>query len=536
MPDLEIYILLFAIIITVGALFHRYLVPTALLLVIIGMALSFFPSFPHIELYPKLILDVFLPLMVYQISLTCSWQDIKDNLRPIALLSIGHVLVITALVAVVLHSLIPAIGWPLCILIGSIVSPPDDVAIVSIAERIRIPRRILTILKGEGMLNDATALTLFRFALVALATHEFSVGKAIVSFIMILLGETLYGIVLGHLLGTLRTKIHLPILQVMTSLLTPFLAYLPAERLGGCGILATVVTGLVIGEKYFHRFQPDVRLLAQSVWSTLMFSMEGFLFLSIGLEMRFILERISIFSFSHLVLYGVSVILTVIVGRVICVFLGAYFTRWLFPRIRKKEANPSPRHVFFIAWAGMRGGISLAAALAVPAIFLGNSPLNYRDLLVYIVFCTIIATLLFQGLALPWVFNRLGLRREGKKEQIVDHHHLLLARQSMVNSVLKWLHQFKKEAKDNTLLCEEIKLRMNEYQYLNNNLNKLLTSEDLCSYLSEPHETKKSLLHNQIVEIEKNTLIQLWQAKKINHAVKNTLLMQLDYRAKQMGY
>ena len=195
------------------------------------------PGIPAIDLDPKVVLNIFLPILVYQISSFASWNDFKKNKRPIALLSVGHVIFITAIVAWVIHALIPELGWPLAFIIGAVLSPPDDVAIVAIAEKIRMPNRVITILKGEGLFNDATALILFRFALAALLTHQFSAVHAVTTFFAIIIGETLYGLAVGYIMGELKVKISNTVLHVIASVLTPFLAYTPAVMLGGSGVL-----------------------------------------------------------------------------------------------------------------------------------------------------------------------------------------------------------------------------------------------------------------------------------------------------------
>ncbi len=279
MDQIELLVLMLSIIVAVGVFFSQSAVPTALILVIVGMLVSIIPHFPEVTINPTIILNIFLPLLLYVTSAESSWRDVRLNLRPIVSLSIGHVLFITGIVAITVHALIPQLGWPLAFVLGAVISPPDDVAIIPIAEKIQMPRQVLTVLKGEALLNDATALTVFRFALAALVTHQFSVMHAVTGFCAVIVGETLYGLFVGHVLGQLRLRIKDPLLQVLTSLMTPFIAYLPAEHLGGSGVLATVVTGLVIGHVYLERFAPDVRLVSRSVWATLGFALQSLLFL-----------------------------------------------------------------------------------------------------------------------------------------------------------------------------------------------------------------------------------------------------------------
>lgn len=527
---LEIFILLLSVIAIVGIAFRKSSVPISLLLVITGMCLSYFPL-PAIALDQNLILDVFLPLLIYEVSSESSWRDVKKNMRSIVMLSIGHVVFITFLVAVVIHWLIPELGWPLAIVLGAVVSPPDDVAIVSVAEKIRMPSRIVTILKSEGMLNDAAALILFRFGLVAIITHQFSMLDAMADFFVIIIGETLYGIALGFSLGKLRLKVQDPSIQMIISLLTPFLAYLPAERFGGCGVLATAVTGLVIGHYFLSRFPVSVRLNLLYVWPTLCFILQSILFLLVGLDLRNILQHISPIATSSLALYSIAVILTVIGGRFFWVYLSLHLpTSLILARVKKKVPWQYP---IVISWAGMRGGISLAAALAVPVLPMTINGANLRDLIIFLVFCVIVSTLLLQGLTLPWLLNVLKIPSYGQKERIREHQVELSARIEIARAVICWLEEYEKMIKDVPPLIEEAKLYLQQYRILKRQLK-----EDLKKYQDNPesHEVdlKNSSLLERIVEVERNELTRLWHEEKITYEVKKKLLLQLDYRARHL--
>jgi NhaP-type Na+/H+ or K+/H+ antiporter len=271
MEQLITYTALFSVIVILGQIFNKSTIPLSLILVIVGMILCMIPNFPLITLNPDVVLNIFLPVLIYQISTASSWKDLKKNRWPIASLSFGHVIFITILVAVTIHTLIPELGWPLAFVLGSVISPPDDVAIVTIADKIRMPTRIVTLLEGEGMLNDATALIIFRFSLAAVVTHQFYPLQALTTFVIVIIGETLYGLALGYAIGKLRLRIKNPVLHIMASILTPFLAYLPPEQLGGSGIIATVAVGSVIGHVYSVRFTPEFRLISKAVWPTLAF-------------------------------------------------------------------------------------------------------------------------------------------------------------------------------------------------------------------------------------------------------------------------
>jgi monovalent cation/hydrogen antiporter len=537
MDQMVTYIILFGVIVIIGQLFNKSTIPIALILVMTGMLLSFLPHFPRVTLNPQVVLDIFLPVLIYQISSFSSLTDFKKNYRPIALLSVGHVIFITFLVAAIIHLLIPQFDWPLAIVLGAVISPPDDVAIITIAEKIRMPQRVVTILEGEGMLNDATALILFRFALAAVIIHQFSVIHAISTFFIVVICETLYGLTLGYILGELRVKIQNPILHMIASILTPFLAYFPAVMLGGCGVLATTIVGFMIGNLYATRFTPEFRLISRGVWPTIGFALQNIVFLLIGLHLRSILEAISYVPPYSLLLYSVSVILTIIIGRFFWVFFAVYFLpRFLFPSIRKKDPYPPWQFPFVVSWAGMRGGISLAAALAVPALPTELNGEDPRALLIFLVFCVIAATLLIQGLTLPWILKVIGIHKYGQREKCNEHLEELQASLAMTKAVLRWLNEYKEQIQDNSNLLSIVKLNIREYQKFKSQSKSRIDSLHNSDHeLDESPEIADDLfISSQIIDIERTVLTQLWRKDKINRAVRDKLLERLDHRSKHL--
>lgn len=528
-----VYLILFAIIVLLGQLFNKSTIPLPLVLVMFGMLLSFVPFFPKINLDSKLILNFFLPLLIYQISSFSSWRDIKKQIRPIALLSIGHVFFITILVALVIHSLNPQIGWPLAFVLGAIISPPDSVAIVAIAEKIRIPERVFIILEGEGMFNDAAALTLFRFALLAAITHEFSVAYAFFGFSTMLIGETLYGLLIGHIIGKLREKITNTQLHVIASFITPFIAYVPAVYFGGTGIIATAIVGFVIGNKYTLRFTSEYRLISLAVWPTFAFAIQGLIFLLVGLDLRTIYMRISSIPFETLMVYLFSIIFVVIIGRFIWVYGALIFLpRLLSPSIRKKDPYPPWQYPFIISWSGIRGGISLAAALAVPTLSMdGTDP---RDLLVFLVFCIIVVTLILQGLSLPFILKKIGIDKVSQSERYNEHITELQTRVQMINAALNWLEKYVKKIQKNKKRLPEVTQRIYEYQILKSRLESRIAKHNDKLVHDEENEIKEDIsLLLKIIETERAELLKLWREDKINLKIRNKLLATLDHQVQR---
>lgn len=535
MDQIEIYIGLLSLSVMVSFLFRKTSIPPPLLLLITGLMISLIPHVPRVQLNPELVLDIFLPMLIYPASALFSWRDVKSNLKPILFLSIGHVLFIAALVAVVIHALIPELGWARAIILGAIVSPPDDIAIMAIAEKVPLPNKIFTILKGESLLNDATALILFRFALAALITHEFFPWQALSNFIVVILSETAYGFLLGHIIGKIRLRIKDPSLQMIVSILTPFIAYLPAEKLGGCGVLATVVTGFVIGYRYLERFPPEARLTGRAIWMTISTALTNILFLLVGLDLHFTIQGISSLSYHQLFVSSSVLVLTVVIGRFVWIYSGLYLPHYFFPKIFKNSSPPWQRP-FIISWSGMRGGISLAAALALPILPTSVQGSNPRDFIIFLVFCVILATLLIQGLSLQWLLKTLGINLYGQREKFTEHLSELNTRETMIDATLAWLNEYRQEVRDNGCMADRVDLKIREYQIQKNQLSKLIKNHDSSSLHDEDDEMREAnFLALQINDTQRAALHQLWEKNKISHGVWMKLLQQLDYRSKHIS-
>jgi len=532
MDAIQLYLVLFGIIVVTGHVLRKSTVPISLILVMIGMLLSVLPSFPEINLNPDIVLDIFLPLLVYQISSFTSWPDVRRNIRSIALLSVGHVIFITVLVAVIMHALLPQLGWGLAFVLGAVISPPDDVAIVSIAEKIRMPSRIITILEGEGLFNDAMALTLFRFSLAAVLTNQFSIVNATFGFFAVIIGETIYGLAIGYIAGELRTRIRHTYLHVIASFLTPFIAYFPAILLGGCGVISTAITGFIIGNRYAVRFTPEFRIVSRGLWPTLAYALESILFLLVGLNLHSIIKSISSISFTSLALYGSVITAAIMIGRFLWVYGAVYFLpRLLFASIRKNDPLPPWQYPFVVSWAGMRGGISLAAALAIPHLPLIIGGIYPRNLIIFLVFCVIAATLLLQGLSLPFVLKRIGIDKHGKQEKYNEHMSELAARLDITESVLSWLNTYRGKIVNDPKMMEKLELQIMEYEMDKAHLKERIEMH----YTEAEHDVKKEVkdeisLIVKIIAVEKKQLLNLYRDGKISLDVRNKLLSRMDHK------
>jgi monovalent cation/hydrogen antiporter len=401
---------------SVGWIAERTGLPPPILLVIAGIALAVVPRTPSVELEPDVVLLMLLPPLIYYAAFTMSWQAFRSNLRPILLLAIGCVIVTTLAVAGAGHWMI---GLPLGVafILGAVVSPPDVVAPLAVAERLGIPRRITAVLEGEGLVNDATALILFNVALVAVMTGRFSLVEAGRDFVLVLVGEAIWGLIVGSALLWLRHFAREPRIEVMLSLLTPYFAFWPPHELGGSGVLATVVSGLYVGNAGVTLIRSNTRLQALFFWDFLNTTITGAIFLLTGLQARTIAFGLDAATLWRLMLDGVLVSVVVIVVRFLWVFPATYIPRWLFRSVRLHDPTPSWRFPFIIAFTGVRGVVSLAAALSVPVALAPGVAFPARDRLLVLVFVVIVVTLVAQGLTLPFVVRRLGLVQLGAAER-----------------------------------------------------------------------------------------------------------------------
>lgn len=386
-------------------------VPYPILLVLGGVAIGFVPGIPHVELEPNVVLVIFLPPLLYAAALFVSVRELRKNLRPIGLLAIGLVLATTVGVALVAHYVV-GLSWPVAFVLGAIVSPTDAVAPGEIIRRLGVPRRLLTIIEGENLTNDWTALVLYKFAVAAVVTSTFSLAEAGGQFLLTGVGGVAVGLAVGWVTKQVRSRVDDPPTEITISLLTGYAAYLPAEQLGFSGVIAAVTVGLYMGWHASVLTTPTLRIQTYAFWEVLQFLLNAFLFILIGLQWPVVLDRLSDTPPGELVGYGLLIAGLVVVIRLVWVFILTYVVRALSPRLRASEAPPNPRAVTIIAWSGMRGAVSMAAALAIPLTVAGGAPFPERDLVVFLTFCVILVTLVGQGLTLPLVIKLLGVERD----------------------------------------------------------------------------------------------------------------------------
>jgi monovalent cation/hydrogen antiporter len=406
---------------------RRLGIPYPILLVVGGLVLGLVPGLPRVELEPDLVFLLFLPPILFGAGYFTSIRDFKANLRPIGLLAVGLVLVTTTVVAVVAQAMIPGLGWAAAFALGAIVAPPDAVAATAVFQRLGVPRRVVTILEGESLINDATALVAYRFAVAAAATGAFSIVNAGFSLVLVAAGGILLGIAAGWVVSRITEQVDDPVFSVVITFLAPVAAYLPAEELGLSGVLATVAAGIYMGRHAPRRMSSEVRIAGAAAWQVLLFLINGAVFILIGFQLPAVLDALRGRPAGELISLAVAISATVILVRIAWVFPATYLPRRLSARVRAKDPYPQPRNVFLVSWAGMRGVVSLAAALALPRTLSDGTPFPERDLLIFLTFAVILATLVGQGLSLPLVIRRLGIAGEGGDVHEEAHARIYLA-------------------------------------------------------------------------------------------------------------
>jgi Na+/H+ antiporter len=400
----ELLLALLVVVAVLVTISRRIRVPYPVLLLLGGLVVGVVPGIPPLELDPEIVFVVVLPPILYVSAFLTPIRDFRANLKNISSLAVGLVAASAGVVAAIAMALVPGMTWPLAVALGAIVSPPDAVAATAIAQRLAVPRRIVRILEGESLVNDATALTIYRSAVgAAAAAVAVSVVGSLASFVFVALGGILIGIFVGWVVTWVRTRLTDTPVEITVSLMTPYAAYLPAELLGVSGVLAAVTAGLYIGRRSSRIMGSEARLAGRATWESLVFLLNGVVFLAIGFQISSISGQMDRITLLHLAAVGIVVSLALIAVRAVWIFATS-----LGELLAKNQRGMRVAESIVLSWAGMRGVVSLAAALALP-ISLPGSALPARDAIIVITFTVILVTLVGQGLTLPIVIRAVGL-------------------------------------------------------------------------------------------------------------------------------
>ncbi|MFJ6460556.1 Na+/H+ antiporter [Streptomyces sp. NPDC091387] len=504
-----------------AGLARRTPVPAPLLLVAMGLIASYVPGVPTYTLNAHIVLPLLLPPLLYTAAVDSSYLDLRANLRPVALLSVGYVLFATVAVGWLAYRLVPDLPLTAALVLGAVIAPPDAVTAAAIARRVGLPARVTTILQGESLVNDATAITAYKVALAAAVGEGVSWGAGIGEFFLASVGGVAVGLVLMVPLHWLRTHLKEALLQNTLSLLIPFVAYAAAERVHASGVLAVVVVALYLG----HRsWQVDfaTRLQEAAVWKMVAFVLESAVFALIGLQLPFVLRGLGTYAVADALWYAVAVFLAVVVVRFIWVYPATYLPRWLSKRIRDREPETDWTAPLIVGWAGMRGVVSLAIAFSIPMVTADGADFPARNLVLFLTFTTVIGTLVIQGLTLPLLVRVLRLPgRDRQAETLAEAQ-----AQSEASTAA--------EARLEELLTDE---RNRLPQPLTDRLRTVLERRRNAVWerlgasnpvTGESADDTYRRLAGEMIEAEREVFVRLRDERSIDDEMMRTLLRRLD--------
>ena len=514
----------------VAGLARRVGFSAPLLLVAVGLAAAYLPGVPSYVLQPELVLPLVLPPLLYTSALDSSYRGLRANVRSVVLLSFGYVLFSTLAVGLIVNAVIPGLPVPAAFVLGAIVAPPDAVAATAIARRVGLPAKLVTILQGESLANDATAITAYRVALSAAVGEGFSWGSALGEFALAALGGVAVGLVLMVPLQWARSRIRDPLLLNTFSLLVPFAAYAAAEAFQASGVIAVVVVGLYLGH-HAHTVDFALRLQEDAVWAMVAFILESSVFALIGLQLPVVLRALGHYSTADLVLWAALVLASVIMVRFVWCWPATYLPPMLSARVRAREGRPHWTRPLVIAWAGMRGVVSMAVAFSVPHTVEGGEPFPDRDLILYLTFVVVIGTLLLQGLTLPALVRVLPLpSADPRREVLVEaqaQHQASAAALARLDELL---------ADPRNQLPEPLEQRLRRVLDRRQNAVWERLGADVQEGSGESADTVYRRLGKQTIAAERDVFVGLRDADRIDDDLLRTLIRRLDFEEALVDY
>jgi CPA1 family monovalent cation:H+ antiporter len=517
--DLEValtVVLVSVVALLIAAQFLR--VPYPILLVLGGLGLAAIPDIPSVELEPDLVLVIMLPPLLYAAAFFTPLRELRRNVGPISLLAVGLVLATMLVVAFVAHHVL-GFGWAPAFVLGAIVSPTDPVAATAIARRLGAPGRIVTIVEGESLINDGTALVAYKFAVAAVLTGSFSLVEAGGDFVLNAVGGIAVGVAIGAVVAAIRRRLENPPVEITIALFTAYFAYLPAEELGVSGVLAAVTVGIYMGRLTSQLTTPTTRIQGIAVWEILVFLLNSALFVLIGLQLPTVLEAIEENSAATLLAEGALIAATVMAVRVAWVFPLTYAPR-LLRRVREAGPPPPWQHTLLVAWTGMRGAVSLAAALALPFVVDAGGDFPHREEIIFLAFSVILGTLVVQGLTLPPLIHFLDvddadevLEREESKARLLATHAALARLEELVEE--EWV-------REDTL--ERVR---GAYDYRRRRFSARFEEDGDTDGFEERTEAYQRLVR-ELLNAQRETLLELRASGRINDEVMRKIERELD--------
>ncbi|HEY7128401.1 MAG TPA: Na+/H+ antiporter [Nitrospira sp.] len=523
--QLEVVILLLGIVLALTTLAQKLVVPYPILLVIGGLVLGVVPGLPVITLKPDLVFLVFLPPILWAAAYFTSWREFRYNLRPISLLAVGLVLATTAAVASVARLLLPGIGWAEAIALGAIVSPPDAVSATAIARRLQIPRRIVTILEGESLVNDATALILYRTAVGAAVGGSFAFGPMVLDVIFASVAGVMIGLAVGMAARWALCAARDTFTEIAITLLAPYVAWVLGEQAHASAVLACVAGGLHVRQYFSEAVSPVTRIQARAVWDLLIFVLNGFIFILIGLQLGALRQAVPADRLGTLLATGAVISLTAILVRLGWVPLAALIPRWISRTIRTQDPLPAWPNIFLIGWTGMRGIVTLAAALALPLTTNAGDPLPFRAEIILISFAVILSTLVLQGLSLAPLIRALRVQDDDRTMEAEE----MQAREQAAAVALTRLEEL---AQQPWSPAEHVDRLRDHYTRRRERFSKNGAVDPECA--AETVEAFRRLRHETLTA-ERRTIIAMRDNGTISDDVLHRLEHELDIEALRLG-
>jgi CPA1 family monovalent cation:H+ antiporter len=520
----ELFLFLITAMLALTVLARKLVIPYPILLVLGGLALAFAPGMPEISLDPDLVFVVFLPPILWAAAYFTSFRDFKRYLRSISLLAVGLVVVTTAVVALVAHAIMPGISWAAAFCLGAIVSPPDAVAATAVLSRVGVPRQIITVLEGESLVNDASALVLYRAAVAAMVSGSFSLGATVGRFFIV----AVIGVVAGLAVGwAVRWAVrHTPdgFAQVALTLLGPYLAWIGAERLHASPVLACVAGGLYVRQHFSAEVAPLVRIQARSVWDLLIFLLNGVIFILIGLELGPLRRGLAPGDLGQVLWWGAVITVTAVVVRLVWMPVGARLAR-IGPSYRARNPLPPARALFMSGWTAMRGIVSLATALALPLTTASGDPMPYRSEIILITFVVILGTLVVQGLTLAPLARLLGLT----DDDTALEQERRVAREQAARAALQRLEVL---AREDWAPPSAVASSRAHYE---RRLRRFEPEAALDPSCTEDFAETQRRLRAEALAAERHALIQLRNRGEISDDVLHEVERELDVEALRLG-
>lgn len=516
--------MLLAAVLALTAVAQNMCIPYPIFLVLGGVTLGLVPGLPAVTFHPDLVFLVFLPPILWAAAYFTSLREFRRDLRPISLLAVGLVLATTAAVAAVAHTVLPGMRWAEAIALGAIVSPPDAVSATAIGKRLGIPRRVVTILEGESLVNDATALVLYRAAVGAVLSGSFLLGETLLEFVFAAVIGVVIGICVAFLARRALRATADGFTQIGITLLAPYLAWVLGETVHASAVLACVAGGLYLRQQFSTAVAPATRIQARAVWDVLIFMLNGVIFVLIGLQLGSLRDAVPPGKLGMVLMAGVLVSVTAILVRLLWVPLVAMVPRLLSPSLRARDPMPPWSHIFLVSWTGMRGIVTLAAALALPVTTSGGTPFPFRAEIILLSVAVILATLVFQGLSLPPLIRRLGLEEDRRFEREER-----LAREYAATAALGRLDAAMREGWAQAAHIEQLRA---EY---GRQLEQLAGSGPVAEEGSAESAEAFRRLRQETLTAERSALIGLRDDETISDELLHHLEQELDIEALRLG-